>query len=37
MINTSDLFYFLIKNKVNFSVATQNYTFDPVLKPTGNY
>jgi hypothetical protein len=25
------------KNKVNFSVATQNYTFDPVLKPTGNY
>ena len=25
------------KNKVNFSVATQNYTFDPVLKSTGNY
>jgi len=25
------------KSKVNFSVATQNYTFDPVLKPTGNY
>jgi len=25
------------KNKVNFSVATQNYTFDPVLKSTGSY
>jgi hypothetical protein len=25
------------KNKVNFSVATQNYTFDPVLKSTGIY
>lgn len=25
------------KNKVNFSVATQNYLFDPVLKSTGNY
>ncbi len=25
------------KNKVNFFVATQNYTFDPVLKSTGNY
>jgi hypothetical protein len=25
------------KSKVNFSVATQNYTFDPVLKSTGNY
>lgn len=25
------------KGKVNFSVATQNYTFDPVLKPTGSY
>ena len=25
------------KSKVNFSVATQNYTFDPVLKPTGIY
>ena len=25
------------KSKVNFSVATQNYTFDPVLKSTGSY
>jgi hypothetical protein len=25
------------KNKVNFSVATQDYTFDPVLKSTGSY
>jgi hypothetical protein len=25
------------KNKVNFLVATQNYTFDPVLKSTGSY
>jgi hypothetical protein len=25
------------KSKVNFSVATQNYTFDPVLKSTGIY
>lgn len=25
------------KNKVSFSVATQNYTFDPVLKSTGSY
>ena len=25
------------KGKVNFSVATQNYTFDPVLKSTGTY
>ena len=25
------------KNKVNFSVATQNYSFDPVLKSTGSY
>jgi hypothetical protein len=25
------------KNRVNFSVATQNYTFDPVLKSTGSY
>jgi len=25
------------KSKVNFSVATQNYTFDPILKPTGSY
>jgi hypothetical protein len=25
------------KGKVNFSVATQNYLFDPVLKPTGSY
>jgi hypothetical protein len=24
-------------NKVNFSVATQSYTFDPVLKSTGSY
>lgn len=24
-------------SKVNFSVATQNYTFDPVLKSTGSY
>ena len=25
------------KSKVNFFVASQNYTFDPVLKSTGNY
>jgi hypothetical protein len=25
------------KGKVNFSVAVQNYTFDPVLKSTGIY
>ena len=25
------------KNKVNFTVATQNYTFDPILKSTGSY
>lgn len=25
------------KSKVNFSVATQNYTWDPVLKSTGSY
>jgi hypothetical protein len=25
------------KSKVNFSVVTQNYTFDPVLKSTGSY
>ena len=25
------------KSKVNFLVATQNYTFDPVLKSTGSY
>jgi hypothetical protein len=25
------------KTKVNFFVASQNYTFDPVLKSTGSY